>query len=232
VEGAEVASIGVSEATQVLHPAATVVVVRDGAGGLETLMLRRNERGQFGGMWVFPGGRVDEGDADPAAPGDELAAARRAAVREAMEEAAIAVDPTTMVPLSHWRPPSSVPKGFATWFFVAEADAEVEVDGAEIHEHAWLAPAEVLRRRDAGEVTMAPPTFVTLTLLAAHDTVASALAAIAALTPERFHTQLGATDEANAAFWHGDEHYDGDAGSAGARHRLVMAEGAWRYERD
>ena len=41
------------------HDAATVVLLRDGAGGLETLLLRRNSRIAFGGMWVFPGGRVD-----------------------------------------------------------------------------------------------------------------------------------------------------------------------------
>src|ERR1700754_706810 len=60
----------VSEPSQILRPAATVVVVRDaptpdGSPGLETLMLRRNEQGTFGGMWVFPGGRVDAGDHDP-----------------------------------------------------------------------------------------------------------------------------------------------------------------------
>jgi 8-oxo-dGTP pyrophosphatase MutT (NUDIX family) len=43
-------------------PAATVVLVRDSAEGLETLMLRRNAHGSFGGMWVFPGGRVDAAD--------------------------------------------------------------------------------------------------------------------------------------------------------------------------
>src|SRR3954471_14887371 len=106
---------------QTLHPAATVVVVRDGrrpdgTPRVETLMLRRNDRGSFGGMWVFPGGRVDDGDIDPAAPDDELAAARRAAVREAHEEAALVLDPAALLVLSHWRPPSSVPKGFSTWF--------------------------------------------------------------------------------------------------------------------
>src|SRR3954447_23766309 len=124
---------------QTLHPAATVVVVRDGrrpdgTPRVETLMLKRNDRGAFGGMWVFPGGRVDDIDADPASPDDELAAARRAAAREAAEEAAIVLDPAAMVPLAHWRPPSTLAKGFSTWFFVAAgSDAAVQVDGAEIH---------------------------------------------------------------------------------------------------
>ncbi len=226
------------EPTQTLHPAATVVVVRDGttadgAPSLETLMLRRNDRGSFGGMWVFPGGRVDADDLDVTAPDDEMAAGRRAAAREAMEEAALVLDPAAMVALSHWRPPSSVPKGYATWFFVAAgSDADVEVDGHEIHEHAWLPPTEVLRKRDAGEVTLAPPTFVTLTVLARHETVAGLLADLRAVTPERFHTQTGRDGETNAVFWHGDESYEADPGPAGARHRLIMSDDGWRYVRD
>ena len=47
-----------------LIPAATVVVLRDAETGLEALMLRRNSKIAFGGMWVFPGGRVDEEDAN------------------------------------------------------------------------------------------------------------------------------------------------------------------------
>jgi 8-oxo-dGTP pyrophosphatase MutT (NUDIX family) len=44
-------------------PAATVVVRR----GSEVLLLRRPQRSGFAaGAWVFPGGRVDAGDADPA----------------------------------------------------------------------------------------------------------------------------------------------------------------------
>ena len=36
-------------------PAATVVLLRDAPGGLETLMLRRNSKLAFaGGAWVFP----------------------------------------------------------------------------------------------------------------------------------------------------------------------------------
>ena len=222
---------------QTLYSAATVVVVRDATApdvvpSLETLMLRRNDRGTFGGMWVFPGGRVDPQDTDLDAPDDELAAARRAAAREAMEEAAVVIDPAAMVPLSHWRPPLSVPRGYATWFFVAAgSEAAVEVDGVEIHDHAWLSPAEVLRRRDAGDVTLAPPTFVTLTLLAEHDSVDALLAAVRAVAPERFHTQIGEADGTATALWHGDESYVESPGIAGARHRLVMADGAWRYER-
>ena len=46
-----------------LSPAATVMLVRDGAGGLEVFMLRRALGASFaGGVYVFPGGRVDAGD--------------------------------------------------------------------------------------------------------------------------------------------------------------------------
>src|SRR4029077_14119700 len=130
---------------------------------------------------------------------------RRAAAREAREEAALALDPGAMGPLSHWRPPSTVPRGHPTWSFVAAGnDEDVEIDGAEIHEHAWLAPMEVLRRRDAGEVTLAPPTFVTLTVLAGHTTVDGLLGALRDATPERFHTQITTDAGTNIACWHDD----------------------------
>jgi 8-oxo-dGTP pyrophosphatase MutT (NUDIX family) len=46
-----------------LSPAATVMLVRDSPGGLEVFMLRRALGASFaGGVYVFPGGRVDAGD--------------------------------------------------------------------------------------------------------------------------------------------------------------------------
>lgn len=215
-------------------PAATVILVRDGADGLETLMLRRNPHGAFGGMWVFPGGRIDPDDADPAAPDDELAAARRAAVREAAEEADMAVDPVAVVPFSHWTPPAITPKRFATWFFVAPApDGDVTVDGAEIHDHGWIGPAAALQHHAAGELDLAPPTFVTLHQLAAHDDVAGLLTAAAAATPEHFVTHPARTAAGEALLtWHGDVAYGGgDPDTPGPRHRLRWSSLPWRYER-
>ena len=47
-----------------VKPAATVLLVRDGASGLEVFMLRRTFTAAFAsGMFVFPGGKVDEVDA-------------------------------------------------------------------------------------------------------------------------------------------------------------------------
>jgi len=45
-------------------PSATVMVVRDGAAGLEVLMVRRHDNaGVLGGAHVFPGGKLDPTDA-------------------------------------------------------------------------------------------------------------------------------------------------------------------------
>ncbi|MGE5792505.1 MAG: MBL fold metallo-hydrolase [Bacteroidota bacterium] len=50
-----------------IRPAATIVVARDGEGGVEILMVRRPREMAFaGGAHVFPGGAVDAGDADAA----------------------------------------------------------------------------------------------------------------------------------------------------------------------
>lgn len=214
--------------------AATVILVRDAADGIETLMLRRNSKIAFGGMWVFPGGRIDEEDRAGSASADELAVARRAAVREAEEEAGLAVAEASLVPFSHWTPPAIAPVRFHTWFFLAPAPAgRVAIDQGEIHEHAWLRPEEALRRRDAQEIELAPPTFVTLFELASMGSVERALATAAARSPERYTTRIARSADGVVALWHGDAGYEaGDAALAGPRHRLWMLDSGWRYERD
>jgi 8-oxo-dGTP pyrophosphatase MutT (NUDIX family) len=214
-------------------PAATVILVRDGTAGLETLMLRRNSKLAFaGGMWVFPGGRVDPEDRVGGV--DDVIAARRAAVREAEEEAGLRVEEATLVEFAHWTPPPQAPKRFATWFFLAPAPVgDVVVDMGEIHDHTWTTPAEALRRRDAGEIELGPPTWQTLDRLRRSGTVAEAVAEAAGQPIEHFETHIGVVDGGLVAVWHGDAGYDdGDLDKAGARHRLWMLESGWRYERD
>ena len=210
--------------------AATVILIRDADRGIETLMLHRNSALAFGGMWVFPGGRVDEEDRQGLEPTDDVGAARRAAVREAKEETGLIVAPKSVVPYSHWSPPAIAPKRFLTWFFIGKAPAgAVSIDQGEIHDHAWMAPADALRRRNAGEIELAPPTWVTLHELTSWLRTDEALAAATRRVPERFVTRVA--NGGSVVLWHGDAGYeDGDASKPGPRHRLRL-DGDWRYER-
>ena len=75
-----------SDSSPEIRPAATVMLVRDSGGELEVLIVRRNAGAVFaGGMYVFPGGRVDPADGDPDA--DETFAVT--AIREAFEEVGV-----------------------------------------------------------------------------------------------------------------------------------------------
>lgn len=214
-------------------PAATVVVLRDGDDGLEVLLLRRDRELNFaGGSWVFPGGRIDAGDHPSDGPDLELAA-RVAAVREAAEEAGLALDPEALSRWSHWTPPPESPRRFSTAFFVAALDdgtTEIVIDDGEIREFCWQRPLDMLGRRDAGEVSLTPPTVITLHQLLPHPDVATALSA--ERTVEHFATRISVQGDTIVAMYRGDAGYEsGDADAAGARHRLVMASGPWRYER-
>jgi 8-oxo-dGTP pyrophosphatase MutT (NUDIX family) len=213
-------------------PAATVAVLRDAGAGPEVLMVRRNTRGSFAGMWVFPGGRVDDEDA----VGDEgeIAVAARTAAREAEEEAGLRLDPGALVALSWWLPPMEAARRFATWFFLAEATgAEVTVDDTEVHEHRWLTPRSAMALRDRGEIQLAPPTWTTLHWLASRPSAAAALADAAAREPERYVTRLvmGPGPSLRATVWEGDAAYaDGDLERPGPRRRLLADEPEWRFE--
>ena len=44
------------------RPAATVMLVRDSATGVEVFLMQRSAHGMFGGLHVFPGGKVDRSD--------------------------------------------------------------------------------------------------------------------------------------------------------------------------
>jgi 8-oxo-dGTP pyrophosphatase MutT (NUDIX family) len=213
--------------------AATVVLLRDTDAGLETLMLRRNSKIAFGGMWVFPGGRIDETDRKGLAAEDELGAARIAAVREAHEESGLAIIADDLAALSHWTPPAVTPKRFLTWFFVARAPEEnVVIDDGEIKDHAWMSVREALERRDRGEIELAPPTFVTLHRFADHASVEESMQSVRGAEPEFFETHIAVNDEGPIAIWQGDAGYDtSDASCPGARHRLAMRKAGWVYER-
>jgi 8-oxo-dGTP pyrophosphatase MutT (NUDIX family) len=78
------------------RPASTMLLLRDGAEGLETFMVVRHREIDFAsGALVFPGGRMEAADGELAARlglgADPQAALKVAAVREAFEECGVLI---------------------------------------------------------------------------------------------------------------------------------------------
>jgi 8-oxo-dGTP pyrophosphatase MutT (NUDIX family) len=244
--------------------AATVILLRPGAGagagagagsgsgaGVEAFLLRRTAELEFApGACVFPGGSVDERDADPGigwvgpapedfaaqldVPPERARALVCAAIRETFEEsgvllagssaegatglvgdsAALAADrhalltgTTTLgevlgrrglvlrtdllTPWARWITPEVSPRRFDTWFFAAALPAgqtataapEGHADPGESESGTWLRPAAALEAAQAGEITLLPPTAVTLRELAAHQDVDGILARRMTIAP-------------------------------------------------
>ena len=192
-------------------------------------MLRKNSKIAFGGMWVFPGGRIDDADHHGAA--DVIAAARNAAAREAREEAALVVEPAEMVIFAHWIPPPIAPKRFATWFFAAGVDEHDHIiDDGEIVEGEWMTPEGCLARHHEGEIELAPPTWVTLHTLLGHGDVAATLRFLDERPARHHETHIGSSERGPIAMWKGDAGYDAnDPSLEGPRHRLEMFREGYRY---
>jgi len=214
------------------RPASTVVLLRESATGLETLMLKRNKALMFaGGLWVFPGGALDAADLEQAG-GDVEQASRIAACREAQEEAGISPDISTLIPLSHWTTPAAEPKRFATWIYAAPIDAGLEaiIDGSEIHESCWMSVQDAIAAHKRGEFGVLPPTFITLSDLCRFDTVADVLASHARQTPPRVLPVLTFEGKRPITLYAGDAGYEHrDNTVPGARHRAILVDKVWQY---
>jgi len=149
------------------RPAASAIVLRDGAEGMEVLLVERNPESRFmGGAWVFPGGSIDEGES----PEDS-------ALRELEEEASLKLDGADkLVAFSRWITPVQVKVRFDTFFFIAEAPegAEARCDGEECTDLGWYGPAEALAAADRDELMLVFPTIKHLEQLARFGSVAEA----------------------------------------------------------
>jgi 8-oxo-dGTP pyrophosphatase MutT (NUDIX family) len=156
-----------------VRDAATVVLLRDGAAGLEAWLLTRAAAMVFAaGMSVFPGGRVDPGDAAlPVAGGDLEDVARRfgcdlstarglvgAGVRETFEETGVLLT-VPFADLSGAR--ADVELGRVAFGDLLAANG-LSVDGAALRPWArWITPPNEVRRYDTRFFVAAlPPTAV------------------------------------------------------------------------
>ena len=168
------------------RPAASIVLLRRGGKhsqrALEVLLLRRSEEARFmPGVWVFPGGSLDEAD------GADEAGLRACALRELAEEAGIELKAgEELVPFTRWITPEVIATRFDAWFFLALAPPHTppRPDGVETTEARWFRPVEALEAQESGEVVLSFPTVTQLGWLARFGTSDEAIAAYRERTVE------------------------------------------------
>jgi 8-oxo-dGTP pyrophosphatase MutT (NUDIX family) len=152
-------------------PAATVLLVRDGAG-LEVLMVRRSAGMAFGASaWVFPGGKIAAADADPAwdaLSGGNYSHSERsiriAAAREVFEESglllAVHVDgrPVSVADVERYGPRRAEVEADPTRFMalIREANLRLILDKLIPFAH-WITPEFEPRRYDTHFFLVAAP---------------------------------------------------------------------------
>lgn len=153
------------------RPAATVMLLRDqvpskrNSGGIEVYLLKRASTMAFaGGLYAFPGGRMDADDID----------VQSTAVREVREETGVRV--AELHAWSRWITPEFEPRRYDTWFYVARLpDGRFPQDiSGEASWAGWMEPWVAL---DKHQASLLPPTAVALAELAEHMTVDSVLTA-------------------------------------------------------
>ncbi|MCX9191341.1 NUDIX hydrolase [Carbonactinospora thermoautotrophica] len=123
---------------------------------------------------VVPDTTGEDWEADRAA-----LVARELAFRDFLDRRGLVLRTDLLGAWARWITPEFEPRRYDTYFFVAalpEGQRTRHVAG-EADAVVWLRPADALARVAAGEMSMLPPTAVTLEELSAYPTVADVLAA-------------------------------------------------------
>jgi 8-oxo-dGTP pyrophosphatase MutT (NUDIX family) len=179
--------------------AATVILLRDGAAGLETLLLCRGKsKTVMNKAWVFPGGKLDSDDFaqeaavtnlphppasmlnEPQLEHRKACALFAAACRETREETGVVLRAEHLIPWSRWitpNEPSMMKKRFDARFFITRLpDGQTAThDGEEATDSAWMSPRDALTAYLRHEMTLAPPQIMTLLALCRHRSTQSCL---------------------------------------------------------
>lgn len=103
---------------------AAAVVHRDG----KVLLTRRRQGGHLAGLWEFPGGKLEPGEAPEAT-----------AARECAEECGITVEVGDIVEVTHHR----YPEKDVLLLFYDCAWVTGEVQHLEVEDHAWVTAEEL-----------------------------------------------------------------------------------------
>ncbi|GAA4134923.1 NUDIX hydrolase [Actinomadura keratinilytica] len=105
--------------------------------------------------------------------------ARTVSLAEMLNRRGLVLRSDLLRPWAHWITPAIEPKRYDTRFFVAAippgqraGDVSTEADRV-----TWVRPEDAVRRAQAGEWFLLPPTLATLSELAGYQTVADVLAA-------------------------------------------------------
>lgn len=201
------------------------MLARDHRGTLEVLLLKRNKALAFaGGLWVFPGGKIEDQELEDSA--SELEAAKLAAVRETKEEANLKVNPENLIFFRHWTTPVVEPRRYATWFFfgvLESAETEVQIDDSEIKEHLWIEPQAALDKFRDKKLAMMPPTLMSLQLIRKCSSVEDVRNLLQQEEVAFILPVLKRKGKTMVCMYEGDAGYKGaDPDAPGARHRMIL----------
>jgi 8-oxo-dGTP pyrophosphatase MutT (NUDIX family) len=212
-------------------PSATVILVRESAGGPEVFLLQRHGLSDvLGGAYVFPGGKVDKEDeagigaldvrldaihaalGEPGLTLEQAGALYVAALRELQEEAGVTLSASALVPWSRWITPvvgGVVRKRFDARFFIALADASHEPrhDGHETVESGWHHPRAALEQYWSQAIELAPPQIMTLQHLSRFATARAAFEDARSRKPALILPLSWQEPEGRAVCYPGDERH-------------------------
>jgi 8-oxo-dGTP pyrophosphatase MutT (NUDIX family) len=146
-------------------------------------MARRSDSASFmPGVWVFPGGVVENVEDMAGVTGDDFdddeRAHRACAVRELQEEVGVALGAEAeLYAWSRWITPEVVPVRFDTRFYLALAPPHTspQPDETEMSAVDWFNPARALERGASGELELVFPTIKHLESLVPYGSAEEAL---------------------------------------------------------
>ena len=169
-----------------IRRAASAIAGRSGPEGLEVLVVQRGAASRFlAGYVTFPGGAVDDDDAELASRwlGGPQEAARAAVIRELVEEVSLALTAEGLVPagdlrgvdasppalaqlpqVARWVAPDSVPVRFDAPYFAIAAPGGLDPtpDGGETSRAWWTTPRRLVAEWQEGTRRLYWPTYFTV----------------------------------------------------------------------